>query len=835
MFTTEGILKVITYYDDALDENRISFVYEDGTSIEVNEQEGASYLFKYLTEVKHYSKMDLRRIDRDENLALHKTKEEMKQIRRDAIVDYIISGKGKRPQTVIPKQEEPVVVSEPIVQPVVVPEVVEQDTPAQLRDEEEEQVSIGSKYVDKVVETAVRAKKTLIQRFFSNHPRVARIAIGGLALMVAGGSPFALSGCGRSSGNQTGIESEEENATAASKKASKSSSKEESEETESVWDLVSAKANELQSKFMTKSITAARYFNKIFADKHEEKNVVFADGHTEEVVRFGISPEEYASAFILGANFDVEGYQNFMNASDISIREYKGHFESWYTQMYHAYAVRNSTENTGLLQIATDKDGQDFLRAVDTAHKKLRAGREENDVAKQQEALNSLYNLKNSALKLDEAVQLEATYDNFLSLELPDYVLLALPVFDEVANEYRDWTMENGKHFRDERDEKVFAEDGIYCHLYEWTMAENVAAQAVKLSRYDYEADESYADYDMLMAAITEREKQDGILKDSENKNKYAVENLKAVDEAFNWGIQIIEENTAQMSGSTGGSSTTTTTETTRTETSSRTEKTEETVTKEQMTDKEKQEAEKQEQQIKDEYDKKNEEAKADAEQKADEDAKKDQAAEDAKKDQLEQEVDNENQEKEDQIENMNPGDKPGDGITIDQEHQDENGGLDNSVKDPTTDGTGINQPFPDLNGDGSNIPEDANQNGTDTTNPTPDSNQSGTIIEGEVDVDSSMIDQSQIPVETPTEKTTQTQPETSTPTTSTVEVPVEGTEAMTATYTYDAPVPAANNYEVQYAELTPEQINAYAEQAVEMMAANPTEDVASSEKVAQK
>ncbi len=507
-----------------------------------------------------------------------------------------------------------------------------------------------------------------------------------------------------------------------------------------LWEAVQAKAIDVQKQFMSALAKTMTTFNQQFASKHYEENVVFPDGHTEPLVQFGISPEEFASAYILGANFTPEEYQTFMNDSNISVLEYYKYWQQWMTQMHHAYLVKGSQEDVGILNYVTDEEGIEYITKVDSLHSALRDAKERGDIEGQRKYLNELHQIFMTSYKMEEAAQLEPTYENFVSLNLPDYVLVAKPIFDSIHEEYRNVLMDDGTHFYDELYEKNFV-DGIYCHIYEWTMAENIASQEARLSQVSYQSNESYADYDELIRASREYLSTVGLLKDSDNKNRYKVEYLTEVQEALansvTWDIYASEEeyhesSEESYSGNSGGSEN----QDTYTETTVKKKKTKKKVKEEDLTPKEKKQADKQIQQIEEDLNKENEQNKEEAEKKADEAVAQDQKVEDEKKQEIDQQVESENKKAEEQIEQ---GQVP-DGGTQDEPVDG------NAVKDPTTDGTGAvdpSTPLPDPN----EYYESTHSESTEAQPELPPatSDQSGTIVEGEVPIEYSF----EVPAET--------------------------------------------------------------------------------------
>ncbi len=658
MKNLDEIKKIITYYDEEKMQNMCTILYEDGTIEDLEEKKAIPFLLQYVNEVKKYTKEDLA------NGVLE----------QDPIFEIQVSSSSKEK---ILKEE-----------------------------------------VEKISESQQAGIKGKVKKF-GRHIRYSRKMVAfiaaGTALAIGVGA--ILSGCSNEKKQEESTVSKEvERATEANEP--KTSLKK--IEQKSLFERVKAIASDTQKKFMTGMIDALTYFNKTFSEKHQQKDVLFPDGHKEALVHFGMSTEAAASAWILGADFNVNDYMKFMNASDISIAEYVDFYEEWYYQMQHAYAVRKGNEETGLLNFSISKEGNDYLKQVDTLHKKLRTARENRDHQGQQDALNELYKLKRSSLKFEEALKLEATQENFEKLKLPDYLLLSLPVFSEIGDEYRNWTVEGGKHFIDQDDEKLFGKDGIYCHIYEWTMDSNVKAQAKKLNNPTYKADESYADYDAVLDAVNNEAKEKNIAIDLKNHNQYKVEVLSEVDAMLNWKNYSEEKtsNSTKSGSSKKNSSKTETKRSTSSQTSTRTETTEEEVRREDLTEEEKEEAARQEQQIKDDLQKENEQAKEKAEEEASKKAKEDQENEQAKKEELEKEVEEENKEVEKQIEELQPGqDTDNDHIDID---------TDATYEDPTTDGTGAYEDFPELNNDQNN--EETILPGDDT------SDQAGSIIEGEED-----------------------------------------------------------------------------------------------------
>ncbi len=555
-------------------------------------------------------------------------------------------------------------------------------------------LALHKKSDPKTITVKPKKKRNGISNLKYNHKKMYKIVIAGVCVVVAGSiasiAGYHLAYNGKDKKKET-------TTTNADSMKQKNANKKTKTVLATFFEQAMEKANALQKPFLESSVKATTYFNQNFSTNHEERNVVFPDGHQVSLVHFGLSPQSMAAAYILGASFSPDAYQSFMNASDISIEEYKDYYNAWYTQMFYAYAVRGGQEETGLLDIVSNEEGKQVLKEIDDLHKQLRTARNQENQEAQQKALESLYQLKNRIFKIEEAYTLEPTYENFQKLALPDYVLLAKPIFDEVAHEYRNWTVENGKRFYDEREQKVFQEGGIYCHLYEWTMKENVESQKAKLSAINYQADESYLDYDTALYAVIEKLKEQGayISYCDQKKEEYDVEHLRAVDAAFNWTTYKLQEKTSTSYKSSGKSSSKKTS--TRTETIvEKKEVTQETVSKESLSETERQEATRQEEQINASYREETERAKEEAERQAEEMRKQDQAKEDAKKEQLEQEVQRENEKKKEEIEQMQPG---------------------NGVSDPTTDGSDAYQPFPDLNQDESNEQW---------------SDQKDTIIEGE-------------------------------------------------------------------------------------------------------
>ena len=440
-----------------------------------------------------------------------------------------------------------------------------------------------------------------------------------------------------------------------------------------------------------------------FNQQHREENVVFEDGHTVSFVEFSYHPLEASSAFILGASFTPQQYRMFMNNTHINLEEYQKYYEAWYRNTHYQYLIRQSEEDTGILALLpSDSKGYEVLQKIDHLHKSLVAAQKEKDIPTQKKIVNQLYQIKNDLFKIKRAATLESTDKNFQSLELPSYVLLTLPIFDAVKEQYRNVLMDDGKTFSNDLDEKVFTKEGIYSNLYIDVM-KNIS------SVEETTEDLSYARFDQVMESLVTSSW-------SENEH-YAVQNLRAVKEALEHPISFEQKE----------DSTSSTTKKTKTKVTTETKNFQKTVQENQLTEQEKASSQDQKDKISNDLENKTNKNKQQAEQKALEQAKKDQLEENQKKEALKKEAEEANRKKEQEIQSMKPG-QAADGV-----HP--NSGVNEQyVKDPTVDGAGSYQDFPDLNGDGSNVPKEPSQNSSSK------SPQADTIIEGEEPIPTNIL-----------------------------------------------------------------------------------------------
>ena len=463
-------------------------------------------------------------------------------------------------------------------------------------------------------------------------------------------------------------------------------------------ELLGVTTNKTQKTAMTNVKTTIEGFNGDFADAYvEEGKDIRAALTFDEIVALQQAYNEYSRDEI----------KAIFNGAEIRADEMAQDYKSASLQLMGAYIIEDSENPVDMSYLLETEEGKEFYQKY---HDMFLAAKEAEGQDKL-DKIKAFYQEVEKDFPITDEVRTEGIvhaddYDQVTAYKLAVTPMIAAS--EMIFQNYNiDYTLD---------DTKIdFINDIGLCNYADDTF------ERVETVTLSFDEDNTNPLYEQYRAAIiTELTVKGHYVIDDEHRE---LSKLDKFINTVNWHFDIVDVNGVETT--TG--ETTTKTET-RTETREWTEtntdvKTEIDIHEEEIPEEEKEK-------IDEKIEEENEEEKKQAEEEAEEERKRQQAEEDEKAKKIEEEVKEENEKVEENIDDINKkieennkdddtsndneiNEKDYEGVDFDDDHSDENGNLDPSVKDVTTDSTGYdpNEELPDPNKTGAEFDKKADTN----------------------------------------------------------------------------------------------------------------------------
>ena len=450
-------------------------------------------------------------------------------------------------------------------------------------------------------------------------------------------------------------------------------------------ELLEVTTNETQKTAMTNVKTTIEGFNGEFADAYVEE---------DKDIRAALSFDEITALQQAYNEYSKEEIRSIFNGAEIRADEMSKDYKAASLQLMGAYVIEDSENPVDMSYLLETEEGKEFYNKYQTMFLEAKEATGQDRLDK----IKAFYEEVEKDFPITDEVRTEGishadAYDTVTAYKLSVTPIIAAAemIFQ---NDNVDYTL---------NDTKIdFINDIGGCNYADDTF------ERVETITLSFDEDNTNPLYEQYRAAIITYMTVKGqyVIDDAHRE----LSKLDKFINTVNWHFDIVDVN---------GVETTTGETTTKTETRTETREWTETNTdiKSEIDIHEEEIPEEEKEKIDNEINEENEKEKKQAEEEAEEERKRQQAEEDEKAKKIEEEVKEDNEKVEENIDDINEkieennkdedtsndtkiNEKDYEGVDFDDDHSDENGNLDPSVKDVTTDSTGYdpNEELPDPN-----------------------------------------------------------------------------------------------------------------------------------------
>ena len=433
----------------------------------------------------------------------------------------------------------------------------------------------------------------------------------------------------------------------------------------SVSDLLNVTNNSFQKSKMFNLNLSLKFFNGVFANKYIE---------TDSNIKAALTYDEMVSLQQAYNDYSKDEIRAYFNGYDIDATEMSNDYKSASLQLMGAYIIETSEDPVDIINIIDSTEGKDFYNKYHTLY--LKAKEATGD--EQLELVKEFYDNVRKDFPVTEEVREEGISHREDHKSIKAYKLSVIPMIDAAERIFQslevDYTLGN----KEDQSSYNFMNSIGLCN-YADDKFERI--ETILLGSYEDETNPLFEQY--RNAITNELIKQNEYVIDDEHRELSKLHRFQEV-------IDHETNEETKTSSKTVNTTKTYKTTTYKTTTSTKTAP---------IPDDEKAKVDK-------DIEKENEEAKAKALEESQKEQERQQELENKNKEDIQNEIKKDEEELNNNINDINdkvnneqtPNENNYNGIDFDDNHSNNNGDLDSSVKNITTDGSGANNDLPDPN-----------------------------------------------------------------------------------------------------------------------------------------
>ena len=433
----------------------------------------------------------------------------------------------------------------------------------------------------------------------------------------------------------------------------------------SVSDLLNVTNNSFQKSKMFNLNLSLKFFNGVFANKYIE---------TDSNIKAALTYDEMVSLQQAYNDYSKDEIRAYFNGYDIDATEMSNDYKSASLQLMGAYIIETSEDPVDIINIIDSTEGKDFYNKYHTLY--LKAKEATGD--EQLELVKEFYDNVRKDFPVTEEVREEGISHREDHKSIKAYKLSVIPMIDAAERIFQNLEVDYTLGNKEDQSSYNFMNSIGLCN-YADDKFERI--ETILLGSYEDETNPLFEQY------------RNAITNELIKQNKYVIDDEHRELSKLHRFQEVIDHETNEETKTS--SKTIKTTKTYKTTTYKTTTSTKNAP----IPDDEKEKVDK-------DIEKENEEAKAKALEESQKEQERQQELENKNKEDIQNEIKKDEEELNNNINDINdkvnneqtPNENNYNGIDFDDNHSNNNGDLDSSVKNITTDGSGANNDLPDPN-----------------------------------------------------------------------------------------------------------------------------------------